>query len=228
MTGRHESILDPLNPVIATNPFGRNSVLTGPDYALPDWIIRRPENPGSRSELRVMSRILGGRRSIQLYRPFGLSDDVDAPLLLVFDGSDYANHADLIRCFDVLIADGDIPPFRAVLADPRARHDEYIGSASHAACMLSEVVPHVRRRVAVSGLAAMGASLGGVAAWTTAAEDPGEFLGIVMHSGTLVRSDHTELDDRMIAASRTSSTRPSMTHYRPRWRSSRAVADTRA
>ena len=198
--GRYESILDPMNPQIATNPFGRNSVLAGPDYALPEWIARTPAHPGSLAELRVMSRILGGRRSIQLYRPFGLLDDVEAPLLIVFDGSDYAEHADLIRCFDVLIADGEVPPFRAVLSDPRKRHDEYIGSSSHASCILSEVIPHVRRRVAVRGLATMGASLGGVAAWTTAAEDPGDVLGVVMHSGTLVRSDHTELDDRMIAS----------------------------
>lgn len=198
--GHHESILDPMNPQIATNPFGRNSVLTGPDYALPAWISRTPANPGSCAELRVMSRILGGRRSIQLYRPFGLVDDDAAPLLVVFDGSDYADHADLIRCFDVLIADGAVPPFRAVLSNPRERHDEYIGSSSHAACILSEVIPYVERRVAAQGLATMGASLGAVAAWTTAVEAPGAVLGIVMHSGTLVRSDHSELDDRMIAS----------------------------
>lgn len=198
--GTSESILDPLNPSIATNPFGRNSVLTGHDYHLPEWLAHTPDPSGSRSELRVMSRILGGRRSIQLYRPFGLSDDTEAPLLFVFDGSDYANHADLVRCFDTLIEAGPVAPFRAILTDPRKRHDEYIGSSEHASCMLEEVLPHVRRRVAVQGLAAMGASLGAVAAWAAAAERPEDFLGLILHSGTFVRSDHTEFDDRMISS----------------------------
>lgn len=198
--GGVESILDPVNASVATNPFGRNSVLTGPDYHLPGWMAHAPNHSGSRSELRVMSRILGGRRSIQLYRPYGLSDDTEAPLLFVFDGSDYANHADLTRCFDTLIETGRLAPFRAVLSDPRMRHDEYIGSAEHASCILEEVLPHVRRRVAVQGLAAMGASLGAVAAWTAAAESPEDFLGLILHSGTFVRSDHTELDDRMMSS----------------------------
>ena len=198
--GSFESILDPLNPSIATNPFGRNSVLTGPDYRPPEWLAHTPDRSGSHSELRVMSRILGGRRSIQLYRPFGLSDDTAAPLLFVFDGTDYANHAALTRCFDTLVDKGHVAPFRAILSDPRKRHDEYIGSSEHAACMLEEVLPHVRRRVAVQGLAAMGASLGAVAAWTAAVEAPEDFLGLILHSGTFVRSDHTDLDDRMISS----------------------------
>ena len=197
--GAWESLLDPRNPMIATNPFGRNSVLTGPDYELPAWIVRHPARPGSRSELRVVSRSLGGRRSIRLYRPAGLSDEVEAPLLFVFDGSDYADHAGLVQCFDVLIEDGAVPPFRAVLSDPRARHDEYVGSEAHASCMLEEVVPHVGRRVAVGPLAAMGASLGAVAAWKLADTAPEEMLGVVLQSGTFARSDHSELDDRMLA-----------------------------
>ncbi len=196
--GRWDSLMDPLNPRTATNPFGHNSVLTGPDYVEPKWLDRTVLDPGTLAELRVASDRLGGRRSIRLYRPHGIDDDRELPLLYVFDGSDYASHAQITRCFDVLIADAVVPPFRAVLSDPRRRHLEYTASDDHAACMLDEVLPYVERRVAVSSLASMGASLGAVAAWKMMATRPEAFLGAVLMSGTFARSPHPELDQRML------------------------------
>ena len=196
--GRWESILDPLNPVTATNPFGHNSVLTGAGYQPPSWLAEPLQRPGSVSELRVRSAILGGRRSVHLYRPNAIPNTAPLPLLFVFDGSDYRNHAAITRCFDRLIESRSVSPFRAVLSDPRRRLFEYTASPDHAAAMLTEVLPYVSIRVAVSGLAALGASLGAVAAWNIAQTSAEPFVGVMLQSGTFARSPHPELDDRML------------------------------
>lgn len=195
--GRWESILDPANPVTASNPFGQNSVLTGEAYSPPEWLDQPVSRYGVLSELRVVSRLLGGRRSVRLYRPFGYVDRVALPLLFVFDGSDYKNHAGLLSCFDSLIEHRKVAPFRAVLSDPRQRHTEYTASELHARAMLEEVLPYVENRVHVAGIAAMGASLGAVAAWNSAHFDPTRFLGLILQSGTFARSPHPEFDDQM-------------------------------
>jgi enterochelin esterase family protein len=197
--GRWDSILDPLNPRTATNPFGHNSVLSGAGYVEPRWLETAPTVPGSLTELRVASERLGGRRSVRLYRPGGVEDSSDLPLLYVFDGDDYLDHAQIARCFDVLIEEQIVPPFRAALTNPRRRHLEYTASDDHAACMLDEILPYVQRRVSVTGLAAMGASLGAVAAWKVMASRPDSFLGAVLMSGTFARSPHPELDQRMLS-----------------------------
>ncbi len=198
--GRWDSMLDPLNPRTATNPFGHNSVLSGPDYVEPWWVEKTPITPGSITELRVASERLGGRRSIRLYRPGGVEDARDLPLLYVFDGDDFLNHAQIARCFDVLISEEVVPPFRAALSNPRRRHVEYTASDDHAACMLDEILPYVRRRVGVTKLAAMGASLGAVAAWKMMASRPDSFAGAVLMSGTFARTPHPELDQQMLSA----------------------------
>ncbi len=197
--GHWDSSLDPLNPRTATNPFGHNSVLVGPEYSQAAWVDRSAANPGTLAELRVASERLGGRRSVRLYRPHGVPDEEALPLVFVFDGSDYLNHAQINRCFDILIEDGTVPPFRAALSDPRRRHLEYTASDDHAACMLEEVLPYVERRVEVSTLASMGASLGAVAAWKMMTTRPDAFAGAVLMSGTFARSPHPELDQRMLS-----------------------------
>lgn len=197
--GQWDSLLDPLNPRTATNPFGHNSVLTGPEYSPAPWLDRMATNPGTIAELRVASERLGGRRSVRLYRPHGVSDDDALPLVFVFDGSDYVDHAQINRCFDILIEDGTLPPFRAALSDPRRRHLEYTASDDHAGCMLEEVLPYIQRRAAVSSLASMGASLGAVAAWKMMSTRAEAFAGAVLMSGTFARTPHPELDQRMLS-----------------------------
>lgn len=196
--GRTESILDPLNPLTATNPFGQNSVLEGSEYTQPAWLSDDGVEVSALTELRVASNHLGGRRSIQLYRPPNVRDGIPLPLLFVFDGSDYVQHAEIVRCFDWIISSGRVPPFRAVLSNPRKRHVEYIASPAHAACILEEVLPYVEKRVAVSTLGAMGASLGAVAALNVVMAAPDRMDGAVLMSGTFARSPHPELDTAML------------------------------
>lgn len=196
--GRTESILDPLNPRTATNPFGQNSVLEGSAYMAPAWLGSEPKRSSRLPELRVASQILGGRRSVHLYRPPDAVDATVLPLLFVFDGLDYIRHAAIVQCFDALIDEGRVAPFRAVLSNPRHRHVEYAASEAHAQCILDEVLPYVGARVAISSLGAMGASLGAVAALNLVTAAPERFDGAILMSGTFARSRHPELDSAML------------------------------
>jgi enterochelin esterase-like enzyme len=195
--GHTTVIRDPSNPVVATNPFGSNSVMTGSGYHSPEWLS--PEAPaGTVSTIRVASAVFGKRRTHHLYQPAGFSEDTPLPLLMVHDGSDYWHHADLGRALDVLIAHRRIEPLRAVLLDPKARHAEYIASRDHATHVVNEVFPHVARRVSLDGPhGIMGASLGAVAALHTAYSYPGMFDRVFLQSGTFALEPHPELTDEM-------------------------------
>jgi len=195
--GNGEWIIDPANAETASNPFGTNSVYTGPTYRLPNWMDAAPER-GTTREIRVRSSCLGGRRHHLLYAPPGVGDDEPLPWLVVLDGADYVAYAGLLRCVESLIADGRIRPVRIVGLNPRKRHEHYVGSDLQAAHIVEEVLPHVARRVAAaSSVAVMGASLGAVAAWHAAWRYPNTFSGLFLQSGTFAMGPHPELDDTM-------------------------------
>ena len=64
--GREEWILDPLNPLRASDPFGANSVVRGHGYVRPGWTEPDPEaRTGTLEELTVPSTALAGNRHIQ-------------------------------------------------------------------------------------------------------------------------------------------------------------------
>ena len=189
--------LDPANPHSASNPFGTNSVFVGPQWRRVDWTRRQAER-GRLREIRVASRHLGSRRHHVIYTPPQLQATDPAPLLVVHDGSDYINHAGLLRCVDALSSQRLIEPIRIVGLNPGARHDHYIGSEAHAAHIVDEVLPHVRRRVPHDGrTAVMGASLGAVASWHAAWTYPDVFEGALLQSGTFAFDVHPELSTGM-------------------------------
>jgi enterochelin esterase-like enzyme len=194
--GRHV-FPDPGNPDTAPNPFGENSVATGPGYRPPVWRTTVPR-AGAVTEIRVGSLAYGGRRHHHLYTPPGYTPDSALPLLVVHDGSDYLRYAGLARCLEWMATTGRIPPRRLLLLEPRARHDEYIGSQRQTAHVVEEVVPHVRRRVNVQGsVGLLGASLGAVAAWHVAVAAPDAFDGLFLQSGTFAFDPHPELTQTM-------------------------------
>jgi enterochelin esterase-like enzyme len=188
---------DPDNPESAPNPFGENTVATGPGYRPPVW--RQAALPvGTLTEIRVASLAHGGRRHHHLYTPPGYTPDSALPLLVVHDGSDYLRYAGLARCLEWMVTTGRIAPRRLLLLEPRVRHDEYIGSRRQTSHVVEEVIPHVRRRVDVQGpVGLMGASLGAVAAWHVAAQEPDDFGGLFLQSGTFAFDPHPELTPAM-------------------------------
>src|SRR5262245_12901183 len=63
--GRAEWLLDPLNPVTASDPFGANSVCQGYGYVRPDWTIADPVAPGGTvDELSVHSKQFDETRGV--------------------------------------------------------------------------------------------------------------------------------------------------------------------
>ena len=179
---------DPANPPDATNPFGTNSVLTGPEYELPWFAASASEGRGSVHEIRVQSKVLLRRRHHHVYLPFGVSrKDVQA-LLLVHDGGDFLVHGGLGGALDLLVEKEVLPQLAAVLLNPRDRITEYTASVGHSLHVVSEVIPHVARRLRIwaspERTIAMGSSLGAVASVGLLAHHPQHVSAAISLSGS--------------------------------------------
>ncbi|NNF10897.1 MAG: enterochelin esterase [Acidimicrobiia bacterium] len=185
--GRRRLVLDSLNPRRARDPFGTNSLVTGPGYHRPVWSLVDSSVPtGSFETLEVDSAVFKDTRPITVYLP---PQDANGPvpLLVAHDGGEYVEYAALATVLDNLIAAGDVPPLACVLTVPVARTDEYTADDRHARHLVDEVLPRVGDLVGgVGSIVAMGASLGGVASLHAAWRFPGTFDGLILHSGSFV------------------------------------------
>ncbi len=166
-------INDPLNPEVATDPFGANSVCRTFGYVTPAWSQRDPSTPaGSLDELRVLSSAFGEERLVRAYLPPGFADDRDYPLLIVHDGDDFVSHGGLAIVLDNLIHRGDIPPVIAALTQAQDRIAEYTGGSRHEDFLAQDLLPMLRARLPLredpAGVVLLGASLGAVASLSTA------------------------------------------------------------
>lgn len=180
---RHIEMDDPANPPSASNPFGTNSVLTGPAYQAP-WYVEAPPAAGNGHlvEVRVTSQILGGRRHHHVYLPAGHDFHKPYPVLLVHDGSDFRRFGEVTASLDRLIERGQVAPVVAVLLDPWERVAEYAANPLHSRHLAEEVLPHLRRRLRIQAdrehVGVMGSSLGAAAALEAAWQFP-ELIGRV-------------------------------------------------
>jgi enterochelin esterase family protein len=185
--GEKQSItLDPLNPQRAHDPFGSNSVVTGPGYVHPDW--SQPDTQvgsGSIEAITVESEVFAGPRRAHLYLPSEVPES-PLPLLVVHDGSEYVEYSALATVLDNLIAAGELAPLAALLTDPVERNIEYTGNDGHAHHVVHELIPAAQSRVQVAQRVALGASLGAVASLHVAYRYPGTFAGLILQSGSFV------------------------------------------
>lgn len=190
--GRWHEVSDPTNPAEATNPFGTNSVVTGPDYKQPPYVLESSPATGELHEIRVNSQALGGRRHHRLYIPLGFRRGSTLPLLIVHDGSDFLRHASLTSAIDFQVMKGAITPLAVLMLDPWDRLTEYGASANHAAHLVEEVLPHLQRRLGMLSQpgerALIGASMGAVASLATAWHFPRQFSHVGLISGSFVDS----------------------------------------
>jgi enterochelin esterase family protein len=192
--GEERWINDPLNPTVAHDPFGANSVCPAYGYRRPGWTLPDAEaRPGSLDELRLKSVVFGDERSLRLYLPARFRRSRRYPLLIVHDGADFLRYADLKAVLDNLIHRLEIAPLIAVLSDPADRMGEYRGGATHGAFLAEELLPRLQQELplleapAARGL--MGASLGAVASLGTAWRYPGVFGNLLLQSGSFAFSD---------------------------------------
>ncbi|MDJ0975960.1 MAG: alpha/beta hydrolase-fold protein [Planctomycetota bacterium] len=192
-------IRDPHNPYIARDPFGANSVVQGAGYAIPSWIHEDPDaRPGSLEEVSVPSDAMGGEQPLVVYTPARMRNTLRYPVLIAFDGLDYVRYASLKIVLDNLIHRHEIPPMVVALSPSADRFGEYTANEAHARYVADELMPWLvdryplRRRPADRGL--MGASLGGVAALSTAWRHPGRFGRLFLQSGSFAFTDIGESD----------------------------------
>ncbi|MDV3222152.1 alpha/beta hydrolase-fold protein [Intrasporangium sp.] len=191
---QYEQFNDPLNPRLAHSPLGSSSVCASLGYRVPEWVGFDPEaRPGRLVEDVVRSKALRRDQPIHVYLPARFNRALRYPLLVVHDGSDYLNFADMKTVLDNLIHRLDVDPLVAVFVPPVDRLREYPDHAPHARFVARELVPLLTERLplvdAPEARCLMGSSFGGVASLSTAVRYPGFFGSLLLQSASLVFTD---------------------------------------
>jgi enterochelin esterase family protein len=184
-------IHDPLNPLLAHDPFGANSVCYGPGYEIPDWTLPDPTvTAGTVQKITIDSGAFGDRREVAVYLPAGFDSQMTHAALIVHDGSDFVRFSELQTVLDNLIQRGTICPLVVALTDPVDRLREYAGDPRHARHLTEEILSLLRGGFGVSPrpaeLGLMGASFGAVASLYTAWLYPRIFGRLLLQSGSFV------------------------------------------
>lgn len=192
--GKEQWVLDPLNPNVAHDPFGGNSVVHCRGYKLPDWISS--ETTGSLGELdhlELKSSAFGDTRHVKVYLPHNYRSYRRYRLLIVHDGDDYIRFSSLKHVLDNLIERLEIPPLVVALTNPVKRLREYANDPRHAQHLVEELLPELESRYSLinepSGRCMMGASFGAVAALSTAWRYPNTFDSLLLQSGSFAFTD---------------------------------------
>ena len=113
-------ILDPLNPLRASGPFGENSEVRMPRYRFPRETIPRVDIAhGSIDTTSFTGTRLLHRSAVFVYLPAGYRSGTERyPVLYVTDGREYLTRAKMNVVMDNLIAQREIAPLIAVFIDP--------------------------------------------------------------------------------------------------------------
>jgi len=187
-------IRDPLNPDLAHDPFGANSVCHGAEYEEPEWARPDPEaRAGATEPLRLSSRALERDEEVEVYLPARFRRTRSYPLLVVHDGQDYLRFSALRTVLDNLIHRHEIAPLVVALTQSRYRLGEYAADERHARFVAEELVPALEAAYPLApgprnrGL--MGASFGAVAAFSTAVRYPALFGRLLLQSGSFAFTD---------------------------------------
>ena len=193
--GGHEDwILDPLNPNVAFDPFGGNSVVRASGYEDPEWTRLNPDVPAGRMENRqIRSSVFGEDREVEVYLPANFRPYRRYRLLVVHDGADYVRYARLKQVLDNLIHAMEIPPLIVALTNPGERLVEYANDPRHAKYIVHELLPGLESEYSLinqaSGRCLMGASFGAVASLSTVWRYPDVFGSLLLQSGSFAFTD---------------------------------------
>ena len=190
----HRLVRDPLNPHLANDPYGANSVVHGTGYEVPDWTLPDPEaRPGEMRDHFLHSDVFGDLRPVQVYVPARFRELRRYPLLIVHDGREYVRYSGLRTVLDNLIHRLEIPPLVVALTQSPHRLTEYADDPRHARFLVEELVPLLEssyplvRTPSARGL--MGASFGAVASLSAAWRHPGFFGKLLLQSGSFAFTD---------------------------------------
>ena len=192
--GARQLVMDPLNPVIARDPFGANSVCQGYGYKRPDWTqVDDESRRGSVEGHRLQSDVFESERGVDVYLPARFKRKRRYPLLVVHDGDDYRRYAALETVLDNLIHRLEIPPMIVAMTQSPNRLIEYAGDDAHARFVSQELLPFLDDRYSIvddkRARGVMGASFGGVASLHAAWRHPDLFGRLLLQSGSFAFSD---------------------------------------
>jgi len=192
--GRTRLIRDPLNPRLAHDPYGANSVCFGLGYETPEWTLPDEEaRPGSLETIDVPSPVFGGTRTVRVYIPPRLRRVRRCPLLIAHDGNDYVRFAGLTTVLDNLIYRQEIPRIIVALDHSSDRLVEYADDERHATWLADELLPVLEDAYPLlpgpGARGLMGASFGGVASLAAAWRRPAIFGRLLLQSGSFAFSD---------------------------------------
>ncbi len=191
--GHNHWIQDPLNPHLARDPFGANSVAHGAGYTVPSWIHRDRESPQGTYEVVEFPSEVFGQRQTRLYLPARFRRSRRYPLLIVHDGDDYLRYASLGPILDNLMARREIPDMLVAFTSSPYRLVEYANDERHARFLTDELVPYLERHYPVraepQARCLLGASFGAVAALSTAWRRPGFYGRLLLQSGSFAFTD---------------------------------------
>ena len=192
--GNSHLVVDPLNPVLAHDPFGANSVCQGYRYERPVWT--KPDDSvreGQIEQVQLHSKAFGERRTVDVYLPARFRTNRKYPILIAHDGADYLRFAALKTVLDNLTDRLEIPQLIVALTQSPDRLKEYAANERHSAFIGEDLLPALARRYPLDDAAhsrgIMGASFGGVAALHAAWSYPDLFGCLLLQSGSFAFSD---------------------------------------
>ncbi len=124
----------------------------------------------------------------QLFVPADSTPAELLPLLVVHDGPEYADFADLLR---YMVTVARLEPglrCRVLLLEPVDRDRSYSASPAYARALVTRMLPDITGAMATAGRpVGVGASLGGLAMLHAASSYPGTFAGVFSQSGSFFR-----------------------------------------
>jgi enterochelin esterase-like enzyme len=124
----------------------------------------------------------------QLHVPADSTPDEPLPLLVVHDGPEYADLAQLLRYLTTLARIEPALRCRVLLLDPMDRDRSYSASPAYSRALVTRMLPKVTGTVTTAGRpVGVGASLGGLAMLHAATSHPGSFAGVFSQSGSFFR-----------------------------------------
>ncbi len=184
---------DPLNPHDASGPFGSNSELRMPAYAVRFDSARDPYIPqGTLFDTTFNCSYSAKPRPIRMYMPPGYeTGDRRYPLLLFQDGSDYIRYVGAPAILDRLIHEKQMGPVLALFVPPLERGREYSGDlrGEYIRFIAGTLVPWAESRFRTladpSKRAVLGASDGGNISLCIGLRHPGLFGCVVAHSSNV-------------------------------------------
>lgn len=175
---------DPGNPDSARGVFGEHSVVHFPQYRPPEWLGH--EIPAGATEPILVTDeaaqiVLTG----DLWVPANSLTADQLPLLLVHDGPEYVDLADLLWYLGHLWQQHPGLRCRVLLLKPVDRDRSYSASPGYARALMDQALPQIRAEFnTADALVGMGASLGALAMMHAAVSHPGQFTGLFLQSGS--------------------------------------------